>query len=516
MSYTVAGKETHIDFTEATINEDSSSHDTHTMTDDRNHPDGSNSPPIRGCISPLESFRLAILHRGTPSASIAPSSQATESSGSPWDSEMLSISDSPPEFNSAKGSNMNLLMSILRILIVEFYATKRGNNAPTTPQAPITSSTTGSSTSNDSSSLASKKRPSGSDEDSNGSSEDKLAPSSKKRPRLTDARKRFLACPFWKRHRDSHFRCSKLALNRIRDVKQHLNRRHYQEFHCPRCFTIFEEEQALDSHIRGQIVCQPSSGRLDGMSHHQHRALCKKSKPNQSAEEQWFVIWDILFLGHERPESAYVDPEFSEDFHEFQRFTQRRGPELLENLLNMNGVWSMPERDRQLQLRGILAQGFDAIREDWMTTPSPGPSYSALSTQPVENSHHGSNPALAVPSPSISMVDDRAGSQSEKNTDGLDGERQLPRLVSQGIQTVTESLAALDVLPEQELYRCLVNDLDPNFIDNEVSSAELNSEVQLGSRASMPGFIYDQTFLEAGLETVFNQYIENSVGVCMD
>ncbi|KAH8744693.1 hypothetical protein F5882DRAFT_263266, partial [Hyaloscypha sp. PMI_1271] len=203
------------------------------------------------------------------------------------------------------------------------------------------------------------------DEDGDDISEDKSTAPIGKRLKLEDTPKRSLACPFWKRRREKYSRCGRLALNRIRDVKQHLDRVHYHEFHCPRCFMIFEEEQACNNHIRGESICQPSSGHLDGITHHQRRALSKKSKSELTKEGQWFAIWDILFPGCTRPDSAYMDPELSGDFHEFQQYSRQRGPIILEEVLNTNRVWSMPEGDRQLRLRDILAQGLRAISGNW-------------------------------------------------------------------------------------------------------------------------------------------------------
>lgn len=59
-----------------------------------------------------------------------------------------------------------------------------------------------------------------------------------------------LACPFYKRDPKQHQVCGKYKLRRIKDVKQHIYRLHYNpELYCPRCRLKFECFSKRDHHI---------------------------------------------------------------------------------------------------------------------------------------------------------------------------------------------------------------------------------------------------------------------------
>lgn len=49
-----------------------------------------------------------------------------------------------------------------------------------------------------------------------------------------------LACPFYKRNQVRHSNCLHFRLKRIKDVKQHLLRKHKQPYYCPICGLEFE------------------------------------------------------------------------------------------------------------------------------------------------------------------------------------------------------------------------------------------------------------------------------------
>ncbi|KAI1453871.1 hypothetical protein F4805DRAFT_442063 [Annulohypoxylon moriforme] len=136
---------------------------------------------------------------------------------------------------------------------------------------------------------------------------------------------KYLACPFAKNDPIKHYTCFSRRLSRIRDVKQHLARKHTPEFYCSRCSVIFPDQNSLQEHIGNAagLFCTPSS-LLDGISQYQRSQLSRKSNSKLSEEKQWFSMWDIIFPGHERPESAYMDLGFSGDFRSFKEYSHRR------------------------------------------------------------------------------------------------------------------------------------------------------------------------------------------------
>jgi len=346
---------------------------TEVWVNDMNDP-GDSPRTTSSCLLSPKSTVLTPLSKETSISSVPSHRLTAHSSGSTLDSDMISISDSSEEFRpTSPGSTAhNILRVVLSRLLLEFWASKRGNTSPPVQQQPPSASAQGDQPASDRPTKSSHKRANRQEDGDDDISGDKPTPSIGKRLKLDSTRKPSLACPFWKHDRERYSKCGGLVLNRIRDVKQHLNRRHYREFYCPRCFLVFKDEQACSHHTSG-VICQPSSGRLDGISHHQRNALTKKSNPKLNEEGQWFAIWEILFPGHKRPDSPYLDPELSTDFFEFQQYSAERGPAILEEVLNDNTIWSMSEGDRRLRLRDILAEGLRAIRGNWIIGRSVSP-----------------------------------------------------------------------------------------------------------------------------------------------
>jgi hypothetical protein len=322
------------------------------------------------------STKASVGHYDTPMSSVV-SPESAAFSGTPLESDMMSISDSAEVFVPSKfeGTGKDILKAIRRLalcrILQEYYAMKRGNESHSMhSQPPASSPQSGSSNNRSPDKLSLPKRTSRQGGDDDNTSDGNLVRSGRKKPKLGNTPKRYLACPYFKRNPENHARCGKLALNRIRDVKQHLQRRHYHEHHCPRCFAVFNGARECDNHIRGETVCRPSSGQLDSVSHHQRQVLSKKSNPTIPEEGQWFVIWDVLFPQRKRPNSAYVDPELSDDFRQFQQYSEQHGPRVLGELLDANEIWSMSREERQLRLQGILAQGFGELGGNWIAERS--------------------------------------------------------------------------------------------------------------------------------------------------
>ncbi|KAI0113684.1 hypothetical protein GGR51DRAFT_506241 [Nemania sp. FL0031] len=193
----------------------------------------------------------------------------------------------------------------------------------------------------------------------------KVANSSNKRHKNKDTRQ-VLACPYWKLDSEKYRSCCKLSHKRIRDVKQHLHRRHTPEYYCPRCFETFDDSQRYEAHVASPLPCQrQTGGRLDGISIAQDKELRKKSDRKLDEEQQWFAIWDILFPNQPRPCSAYVDLALSEELSSFKEYWTRRGEDILMNEMNSTDLWSLSAEQREAQGRVILRRGLTMIYEQW-------------------------------------------------------------------------------------------------------------------------------------------------------
>lgn len=115
------------------------------------------------------------------------------------------------------------------------------------------------------------------------------------------------ACPFQKLDSHKHHECLKYELNRIKDVKQHVYRRHKQpDYYCARCFAVFKTADARDEHARSKDCDNLEDPGFEGISEDQKNRLNKSSSRGLDPQDQWFEMWDIIFPDVPRPSSAWV------------------------------------------------------------------------------------------------------------------------------------------------------------------------------------------------------------------
>ncbi|KAI0404090.1 hypothetical protein F4802DRAFT_598496 [Xylaria palmicola] len=178
-----------------------------------------------------------------------------------------------------------------------------------------------------------------------------------------------LACPFAKKDPARHRQCYRYVLTRIRDVKQHLGRRHRLPLYCSRCMQTFEDESERDQHIRARDCPERPFAPMEGISERQKLQLGRRVSSKMTEEQQWYTIFDILFPGCARPKSPYVDTELTEELVGFQDFLVDSGPSLLTRFLQQRGevTSDMPQEERDLASlqETVLADGLQYICERW-------------------------------------------------------------------------------------------------------------------------------------------------------
>lgn len=238
-----------------------------------------------------------------------------------------------------------------------------------------------------------------------GDNENSVSVKSAKQETFAPDRQQVLACPYWKRDSEKYRACCKLAHKRIRDVKQHLHRRHTPEFYCQRCFETFEDGTRHEIHVASITPCvRPTGAQLEGLSTTQSRALTRKSDRRLTEEKQWFAVWDIVFPGINRPGSAYVDLELSEDMISFQEYWENRGHDILIREMDSSGIWNLSQEERDVQGRHILARGLTRIYAQWSNRRSLAisPSTSSTVSNSLSESQSIGLPTLPTPSSSAS------------------------------------------------------------------------------------------------------------------
>lgn len=167
-----------------------------------------------------------------------------------------------------------------------------------------------------------------------------------KRPRKEAERsqggkeRKYFACPFLKFDQTSYKKCCTKKLSRIQDVKQHLARCHTPERYCQRCQKKdFDDDASLQKHIAAAKCSYNDATMLEGITYEQRRELNRKSKPSLGESGQWFAIWEILFSGHERPESVYNEESSSLENHPFSEYCHNTGFDFLEEYAKSRPDW---------------------------------------------------------------------------------------------------------------------------------------------------------------------------------
>ncbi|KAE9363847.1 hypothetical protein N431DRAFT_356502 [Stipitochalara longipes BDJ] len=189
-----------------------------------------------------------------------------------------------------------------------------GDNAPRsgasnsfTATAKVLQNSTGSS-------LGRRARDAGDDEDPN--NDNKGNPKRPKKlltsPQNEDDSPKY-ACPYRKRnprkyclHAQRWRSCALTPRESVARVKEHLYRQH-SIFPCQRCKLLFEDQAAVDLHLREPQPCQLQDiNHVDGITVDIVLKLkSKKKKPNQTEAERWKDIYRLLF-----PNDIIPDPHF--------------------------------------------------------------------------------------------------------------------------------------------------------------------------------------------------------------
>jgi hypothetical protein len=177
-------------------------------------------------------------------------------------------------------------------------------------------------------------------------SEDGFLPPPPRKIQLIQGKKlhKLFACPYLKWDLTKYSRCCERKLTRIRDVKQHLSRQHTPERYCQICqASNFPDDRSLRTHIDIENCSRRDPTFLNGISYQQHRQLSRKSKPNTGEEDQWYAIWEILFPGHRRPSSVYMDTHLTLEMPQFREYCYSRGPAILREHIESDPAWLRPE-----------------------------------------------------------------------------------------------------------------------------------------------------------------------------
>lgn len=184
------------------------------------------------------------------------------------------------------------------------------------------------------------------------------------------------ACPFMKKDA-TRWPCHSYRFRRIRDVKQHIHRRHTQPLYCVRCGQTFKKDDSagLDRHIE-MAQCWEVNPLVipDGISQDISEQVSQKPPNGMEETAQWRLLWEILFSKHEpQPTSVYFDKDEYLDLAGFQDFAQAQAPRIDQELFDEQR--SIPVCYRSSVLN-MMSTSRERLSREYMSqngTPPPPP-----------------------------------------------------------------------------------------------------------------------------------------------
>ncbi|CAH0018374.1 unnamed protein product [Clonostachys rhizophaga] len=132
-------------------------------------------------------------------------------------------------------------------------------------------------------------------------------------PRTDEHEVRAFACPFYRRHPTFHMDCMNRKLTRIRDVKQHIHRRH------------------------SRSAC--AAGDSDAISAETGRELRRhRAGRTETPVAEWRNIWRILFKDEPQSRDPLLGTMVEETVQMIKEFWKNEGNQITEQFLKEKGV----------------------------------------------------------------------------------------------------------------------------------------------------------------------------------
>ena len=164
-----------------------------------------------------------------------------------------------------------------------------------------------------------------------------------------DSNKVLFACPYYKSNPYLHPGCRRYELKRVKDVRQHLSRKHN---HCTSCYEVFDSPNSLKRHQRGAGLCKlrdPASNQISSISKQQRKKTGQQTPSlldkKKSAEEQWVYLWNILFPETTRPRSIYLDSSLDEALSRLRAFWASNRSGIIKTTIQHIGPFPAHELD---------------------------------------------------------------------------------------------------------------------------------------------------------------------------
>ncbi|KAI0849958.1 hypothetical protein F5Y00DRAFT_268735 [Daldinia vernicosa] len=184
-------------------------------------------------------------------------------------------------------------------------------------------------------------------------------------------RKRWLACPWYKKDPVRYSSCAKYKLLRIKDVKQHTYRRHMKPtVYCSVCFRVFSREKERDRHMQKKTCTPRSEPEFDGLSEQQRKELNQSANRGKDDTERWYCMWDTIFPGERRPLLPYLGVGRQELLPLLRSFWNQRHQEIIRNVLQGGSSQREIEPEIVQNVMDTIFDRFEAESLIWDSYPN--------------------------------------------------------------------------------------------------------------------------------------------------
>jgi len=246
-----------------------------------------------------------------------------------------------------------------------------------------------------------------------------------------------LACPFIRLDPRKYQACLHFSLSRIKDVKQHIYRRHKKpDRYCARCHEVFDTTERRDDHLRDVQCDVLPDPKHEGITDKQKKELGRCDSRGRPVETQWYEIWSVLFPGVAKPQrqSVYLGTALEESTSLLRSFWEDEGAKILSRAPLPSALNASMRKHIDILMRWTLDQIESAAstasvqeREVSDEDPHPAPFMmsdpmshpsSGMSSLPRPKSYLGSPTFSVAPSPCGSPVTVGSGGAGEDNSFG--------------------------------------------------------------------------------------------------
>lgn len=169
------------------------------------------------------------------------------------------------------------------------------------------------------------------------------------------------ACPLYRKYPLQNMDCVNRKLTRIRDVKQHLLRRHLA-FRCPICKIALPSAARRDEHIQAQTCQTKEMTELsgpDGIPQEVHDRLRDCSHRGKPPKVKWQEVWEIIFGSPEPHEDPFLGP-MMEETAKLMRDVWRREKESIVQAVISDADGSQEQTESQT--KAMMAM-FDKVQD---------------------------------------------------------------------------------------------------------------------------------------------------------